>query len=434
MTSWLKRITATVLAGALLLSAGCSPAAKEESSAEASGDGPVEIEFWYGLGSVAGETMEGIIADFNASQDKVKVTGVQQPSYDETFQKVQAVLASKKAPAVFISDNMQELAQRKIIAPLDDVIDDRTPKDDYLEVFMDPAVVDGKVMAMPAYGTTQVVYYRKDLLADAGVDPKEMYSSWEKVYETSKQLQEKGVAQYGHLFMWNQENLIDLALSAGGKILSEDGKEVLINSPEWVESWDFVRKQIFEDKTMKIESGGQGWEYWYRTIDNVLNGVATGYTGSSGDKGDLNFDIIDSTEQPGFKGQDPKPRAECLYMVVPKIASEEQKKAAYEWMAYFNSPEVCAKWSQKIGYIPVRKAALEVPDYKKFLEENPYAGVPYKQAQHASPAFFDPTGSQIMDALKKAADKVELENVPAKEALDAAQKEAQAALDKSKSK
>lgn len=117
MTSWLKRITATVLAGALLLSAGCSPAAKEESSAGASGDGPVEIEFWYGLGSVAGETMEGIIADFNASQDKVKVTGVQQPSYDETFQKVQAALASKKAPAVFISDNMQELAQRKIIAP-----------------------------------------------------------------------------------------------------------------------------------------------------------------------------------------------------------------------------------------------------------------------------------------------------------------------------
>lgn len=113
---------------------------------------------------------------------------------------------------------------------------------------MDPAVVDGKVMAMPAYGTTQVVYYRKDLLADAGVDPKEMYSSWEKVYETSKQLQEKGVAQYGHLFMWNQENLIDLALSAGGKILSEDGKEVLINSPEWVESWDFVRKQILRTR------------------------------------------------------------------------------------------------------------------------------------------------------------------------------------------
>lgn len=433
MTSWVKRLTAMALAGALLFTAGCSPAAKEGTSA-ASGDGPVEIEFWYGLGSVAGETMEGIIADFNASQDKVKVTGVQQPSYSDTFQKVQAALASKQAPAVFISDNMQELAQRDIIAPLDDVIDDRTPKDDYLEVFMDPAVKDGQIMALPAYGTTQVCYYRKDLLSQAGVDPKDMYSSWEKVYESSKQLQDQGVAQYGHLFMWDEENLMDLALSAGGKILSDDGKQVLINSPEWVESWDFVRKQIFDDKTMKIESGGQGWEYWYRTIDNVLNGVAIGYTGSSGDKGDLDFNIIDSCEQPGFNGHEPKPRAGSLYMVVPKIASDEQKKAAYEWMAYFNSPEVCAKWSQKIGYIPVRKAALEVEEYKKFLEENPYAAVPYNQAQHASPAFFDPTGSKIIDALKKAADKLELENVPAKEALDAAQKEAQTALDEVNSK
>ena len=31
----------------------------------------------YGLGSVAGETMEEIINDFNNSQDKVKVTGEQ---------------------------------------------------------------------------------------------------------------------------------------------------------------------------------------------------------------------------------------------------------------------------------------------------------------------------------------------------------------------
>lgn len=84
--------------------------------------------------------------------------------------------------------------------------------------------------------------------------------------------------------MYNHENLIDMALSNGGKILSDDGKKVLINSKEWIDAWNFVRKQIFDDKTTKIESGGQGWEYWYRTIDDVMNGDAMSYTGSSGDK------------------------------------------------------------------------------------------------------------------------------------------------------
>ena len=48
---------------------------------------------------------------------------------------------------------------------------------------------------------------------------------------------------------------------------------------------------------------------------------------------------------------------------------------------------------------------------------------------HASPAFIDPTDGKITDALSIAADKVELQNVDAKTALDEAVKTAQAALD-----
>jgi multiple sugar transport system substrate-binding protein len=48
----------------------------------------------------------------------------------------------------------------------------------------------------------------------------------------------------------------------------------------------------------------------------------------------------------------------------------------------------------------------------------------------ASPEFIDPTDGKIDDALAKAADKVEIEGVPANQALNEAQKEAQAALDR----
>ena len=41
----------------------------------------------------------------------------------------------------------------------------------------------------------------------------------------------------------------------------------------------------------------------------------------------------------------------------------------------------------------------------------------------------DPTGGKVMDALSIAADKVEIEGISAKEALDEAQKTAQKALD-----
>ena len=438
----LKKITLLALSLVLILG-GCSESAKEVKSegnesakadVKSSEKAPVEIQFWYGLGSVAGETMESIISDFNASQDKVKVIGVQQADYDETYQKVQAAIAANQPPAVFIGSKIAEMAEAGVLADLTPYMDDRTPVEDYLEVFMKPAQIDGKVYAFPAYGTTQVMYYRKDLLEKAGINPKDAFSSWEKVYETSKTMQDKGITQWGHLPMWGSDNLEDIAYSNGASVLSEDGKTVTINSPEWVEAWDFVRKQIFDNKTAKIESGGQGWEYWYRTIDNVMNGAAMSYTGSSGDKGDLDFSIIDSTPQPGLNGKSGKAQAGGHSLLVPAAASKEQQQAAYEWIAYFTSPEVSAKWSMKIGYIPVRKSAMEIPEYKDFIKENPYAAVPYEQALTATPVFVDPTKGQITDALKVAADKVELQNIPAKEALDEAQKTAQKALDECLSK
>ena len=89
--------------------------------------------------------------------------------------------------------------------------------------------------------------------------------------------------------MWGTKNMMDAVFSKGGTVLSEDGKTVTIDSPEWIDTWDLFRKWIHEDKTMRIHSGGQGWEYWYKTIDDVMKGQAAGYTGSSGDQGDLDF-------------------------------------------------------------------------------------------------------------------------------------------------
>ncbi|WP_019155673.1 ABC transporter substrate-binding protein [Robertmurraya massiliosenegalensis] len=429
----------TIIMLLISLLAACSSggssnsASTEDNTGGANHEEAVEIEFWYGLGSVAGETMESIIADFNASQDEVVVKGIQQADYSETWQKVQAAIAAKNAPAVFIADVGIANAyggEEGILQSLDEYMDAADfNKEDLLPVFTEPNIVDGKTYALPAYGTTQIMYFNKNVFEAAGVNPDDAFASWEKLAESSKVIQENSDAEFGHMIMWGSGNLVDLALSNGGQMVSNDGKEVVINSPEWVEAWEFARKNIHEEKTMGLISGGQGWEYWYKTIDQVMNGNAGGYTGSSGDRGDLDFSFIDAREQPGLSGNIGKPMAGALSMLIPKGKEQAEKDAAFKWMQYFTSPEVQAQWSMKIGYIPVRESTMEVAEYKKHVEENPYAGIPYKQALHASPSFIDPTGGKITDALTIAADKVELQNVPAKEALDEAQEVAQDALD-----
>ena len=379
--------------------------------------------------------MKGLINDFNASQKAYAVTGIAQGSYDETYQALQAAIASGSAPACFLttSPTVNALARKSVLENLKPYIDKDNGFNpaDFVQAFLPPAQVNDGLFGIPAYGTTQIMYYRKDLFEKKGISP-DVLKSWESLEKAAAQLTEKNgteVSVYGWEPMWGVWNIIDAVLSAGGSILSEDGKTVTVDDKIWIDTWEYFRRNIHDGKTMRIHSGGQGWEYWYKTIDDVMQDKAAGYTGSSGDQGDLDFTKVAAYEQPGWNGQQGKPIAGSQFLAVPSVAKEEQKQGAFEWMKFFTNSKNTGKWSMSTGYIPVRLSAQEDADYKAYLDKNPQAKVPLTQAAHATAEFLDPTGGKITDALTKACDKVEIENVPVEKALKEAKEAAQKALD-----
>lgn len=435
MNKFIKKICAiglvSILAGGMIACGGTSVAQKAKKTA----NGKIEVEYWYGLGGKLDENMQKIIADFNKSQDKYEVKGVAQEDYKTTFKNLQAGIAAKKSPALALleADKVYMLANKNLLTNISDYTskDADFKEENYLESFLESGKKGDKLFAFPIYGTTQLLYYNKQAFKDAGIT-EESLKTWTGLADAAKKLTKKDgteVSFYGWEPMWGEDNLIDAALSNGGKILSDDGKQVLINSEEWVESWDSFRKWIHEDKVMRIHSGGQGWEYWYATVDDAMKNKAAGYTGSSGDQGDLDFNKLGAYEQPAFKaGKQSKPIAEARLLAIPSGVSDEEKQGAYEFIKYFTSAKVSAEWAIASGYISVNKGSASTPEFIEHVKKNPQAAVPANQAIHATKVFIDPTDGKIMDALKNAADKVEIENVPAKEALDEAQKIAQEAL------
>ncbi|WP_217597653.1 ABC transporter substrate-binding protein [Cohnella sp. GbtcB17] len=415
--------------------ASASASASETSSASAeTPKAPVTIEFWYGLGGKLGENMQTLIDKFNASQQEVIVKPVVQGDYSETEKKLQAAIASGTVPAAVLSSNV-DWARKGYYATLDELIAASADfnKDDVIPTFLEQGQVDGKQYFLPMYGTTQVMYYRKDALEKAGLKPEDL-TTWEALAKAAEKMTVKEGGKttfYGWEPMWGYDNMMDAALSKGGKMLSDDGKTVLIDSPEWVDTWELFRKWIHDDKIMRIHSGGQGWEYWYKTIDDVMKGQAAGYTGSSGDQGDLDFNIVGAMEQPGWEGVGAgKPVAQAIMAGIPAKASAEQQAAAFKWFQYFMSAENTAFWSMNTGYIAVRQSAQQDPAFVEFSKTNPQITIPLKQAAHGSSPFADPTGGKISDALKLAADNVQIKNMPAAQALKAAKETAQRELDR----
>ncbi|MDO4546758.1 MAG: ABC transporter substrate-binding protein [Clostridia bacterium] len=395
---------------------------------------PVEVEFWYGLGGATGEIVQQTIAEFNAMQDDYVVIGVTKGSYTETFQEIQAPIAAGNPPALAILEYSQvsTLASKNVLEDLTGYIENSDyNKDDIVPAFYNQGVYGDKVYALPLQGTTQVFYYNRNLFDAAGIEnPDELLSSWEGTLEASKKLVEAGYG--GWMPMWGRYNLIDIAYANGGQLLSEDGRTVMINSPEWIEAWQFIGDAI-QDGYMSIHSGGQGWEYWYSTIDDVMLGRAGGYTGSAGDQGDLDFSYIVAHTQPenGLNGKGGAAVVEATQLVVLAGASAEAKQGAFDFLTYLTDTAHTAHWSIATGYIAVRLSAQEDPEYAAYAEANPQILVPLNQAATiGAPYVLDPTGNEIYDALNYACDLVEIEGIDAAEALEEATEEAQRALDR----
>jgi multiple sugar transport system substrate-binding protein len=329
---------------------------------------------------------------------------------------------------------VNEFMKAGVLQPLDDFIaaDPDFNRADFPKAFVGPAEADGKLYALPIMGTTQVLYYRKDIFEELGIDP-ERLNTWEGLAEVAAEcrvVDENGdVTRWGWEPMWGSGNMVDAAYSNGARILSEDGTKVLIDQPEWIEVWESFRKWIHEDRIMSIHYGGEGWAYWYDTIDDVLEGRSCGYTGSPGDQGDLDFSIVAAHVQPYWsEWGNLDPLASGHVGVIPAGNSPEVQEAAFKWLAFYTSTDNTAEWSMRTGYLPARTSAKEAPALVEFAVDNPQILVPPTQGAEAM-SFIDPTGGKIWDALGKAADLVEIEGVPAAEALAQAQEEAQAALD-----
>lgn len=428
-----KKVVALLLGTALVTGtlAGCG---KSGDTAREDGGDPVEIEFWYSGGKTAVGVVQEIIDDYNASQNQYIVTAVTQADYSETYQKLQAGVAGNAAPDIALLDAnaAENLYSKGLVAQLNGYMDtdEEFNRDDYIPVFFDQGVdEEGNIFAMPAYGTTQVMYYNIEAFEKAGISA-ENIKTWQDLGDAAKAIKETGEFEYGWEPMWGADNLIDAAFSNGAKVFSDDGTHVTINSPEWVEVWEAFRTWIHDDKTMAIHSGGQGWEYWYKTIDDVLENKAGGYTGSSGDQADLDFSIVAAMEQPAWDDDSQSaPMAEALSLAVLEGSSDVEKQGAYDFMTYFTNAESQTKWTMATGYVAVNVNIQENQDYMTYTEENPQALVPFNQAGHGSVYPDDPTNGAVYDALSIAADKVEIDGISAQEALDEAQKTAQDALD-----
>ncbi|MBN6187215.1 ABC transporter substrate-binding protein [Aneurinibacillus sp. BA2021] len=426
----------TMLLGASLLVTGCSSqTAKTGGAAEgaqAAGDGkPVQIDFWYALGGNNGKKIEEMTKKFNETHKDIVVKPAYQGDYYQNHAKVLSAVTAGNQPDVTMVEAgvVGTFADAKVLEDLGPYAKDMEKK--YIPGLMGNSYWKDKLYAVPFNRSTPLLYVNRDLLKKAGLDPAGP-KTWDELVEYSRKLTQKEGSKtktYGFstpIDIWFYEALV---FQNGGKILSEDGKQLALNNEAGkapLTLWtNMVKEGIMKNPP------GEKYNAWDVAKQDFLNGQVAMIFTSTGDlkalESTATFDVGTAFLPAGKTYGAPTGGANLVMLAK---SSDEEKKAAWEFMKWMTDTPQTIEWSLASGYMPSTSEAVASKEMQDVYKERPNLKVAVDQLEYATARPMAPGYKELQEVIMAELQRVMLGQATPDEAIAAMEKKAEKILKK----
>ena len=351
-----------------------------------------EIQWWHAMGGNLGETVAALADGFNKSQTEYKVNAVFKGSYTETLTAAIAAFRAKQAPhivQVFEVGTANMMAAKGAVYPVYQLMADAKepfdPKAYIGPVYGYYSTTDGKLLSMPFNSSTPVLYWNKELLSKAGLDPNTPPKTWPELGEMAKKAVAAG-AKCGFTPQWQTWTMIEnfgayhnlpFATKANGfdgiDIELKFNDAARIKHIQMLADWS-------KDKTF-VYGGREGKSTALFTAGDCAFHIASSATASAIDKA-LGSDKFGIAMMPYAPDVAAKPQNSIIggatLWVLQGRPTAEYKGVA-KFLSYLASAPVQAKWHQETGYVPVTLAATRLTEESGFYKKNPGRDIAVQQ-------------------------------------------------------
>ena len=354
------------------------------------------------------ETIAQLVDIYNQSQSKVQVTFIQLPppsSSTEVHQALVQQLARRNGtPDVFTQDVIwiAEFASAGWALPLNSYFGPSVQQE-YFPGLVQACTFRGKLTALPWYVDSGMLYYRTDLLQQAGAA---VPTTWQELTDTAAKIQRSGGAKFGYLWQGKQAevlvcNLVEVVASAGGGILAPDGKTVLIAEPPAVEAVQFLYDTINKSKISPQDvlswdeepsrgpfTAGESaflrnWSYVYKIAEDPSSSSIVGKVG-----------VAPLPHFPNGKS------AACLGGYQYGVnAHTQNREAAIDFITWMSSPATQLRFATGLGLAPTRPSVFEQP---ALIQQQPFMHTLKDVFVGATPRPVTPKYPQVTLALQSA--------------------------------
>lgn len=434
--------TAGIMVAAVLVATGCS--AGEEATDDSGGAETVTFLTHWGPDQVA--MLEDAAAEFKQDNPDITVE-VQAVPFGNLLSTLRTQGASPDGPTV---TGIYDLWLPELVR---DGLADKAPSDVASDVqdnwpsnFVDAASADGDVFGVPNEVDLYQLNYNKALFEEAGVaDPPD---TWESLVTDAEKLTkgeggsmtQQGV---GFITSWGSgavHPFLSLLASNGGSFLNDDGTASELTSPEAIETAELYQQLVDEGLTSPAMSTANA-----NTTGPYLDNFAGGKTGmiimanwwesSLKDAMGDNFENVGTAPIPvGPSGDTSSSIAYSWMTVVNGKASDGKRDAAWKFLTWLNGPDSgegdssgMADILLSMGIMPSRSSDIEANADQL---ETPFLKSYVDALENATPFPTVIGGQAAADALQKQIEALLNGQVDAKEAMETAAEEVDAALEK----
>ncbi|WP_082614861.1 ABC transporter substrate-binding protein [Paenibacillus sp. Soil787] len=365
------RVLTRIMAGTLAVSTvfalsacGNSGSDKETKTTPASNTKKTTLTFWNTFTGPDGETLKSIVDKYNkdhANQVEIKMDVL--PA-DQFAQKLPPSIATKTAPSLLLMSPSAAIPfiQNGSFQKLDDFFTaSGADKGDFSDASLQMGQVNGAQYMLPMQTIGVFLFWNKKLFKEAGLDPEKPPQTFDQLAEYAVKLTDpgknqfglsmpvKGAPQYYTSFIWGN----------GGDFVDLKNKKSVLNSPENVKTMEWFQDLVVNKKVSP--KGAQGSEFDKLMINGKLGMFLTGPWLAGGLKQN-NIDFGVSLPPKGSVKQ--ATLSDGSVFTIPSSTSPEEKKAAYDFIKYWNSTAIGKEWSLKIGFPPYLKSVANDPQVK----------------------------------------------------------------------
>ncbi len=237
-----------------------------------------EITVW--AWNIAAKGLREVLPDFNKQYPNVKVdinmTGGQM------LQRLLTSLAAGVGAPDVAQLETRYLERYTITGRLMDLTPVILPyKDDFVDSKWPPCIHEGRIYAVPWDLGPALVFYRRDVLENAGIDPTEL-TTWEKFIEAGKRLVRKTDGAVKMVHFYPPEPLDQLTLltrQLGGGFFDAEGR-ITVHHPPVRRATDALRRMVEAGITYEVRPNYHEWLASFNegTVACHLSGVWLGGT------------------------------------------------------------------------------------------------------------------------------------------------------------